>query len=305
MPSGIILKGIGGFYYVAAGDATYECKARGIFRKNDVTPLPGDRVNFSIVDEDKKKGSLDEIFPRSSVLTRPAVANVNQVVMVIAAKSPVPDLLLLDKLLVTAGKENIKTVICLNKLDLDTDNDGKRISGSYANAGYDFIRTSTKTGQGIAELESKLKTMVTVFAGQSGVGKSTLLNTILKDMVMQTGALSMKTDRGKHTTRHAELLPLDCGGYIVDTPGFSSFELENIEQSELQQYYNEFSAISQECRFSGCSHASEPDCKIKELVANGTIDSGRYERYLELLDYLKQLNAMKYKKSNREKEKRQ
>ena len=305
MPIGIILKGIGGFYYVAAGDETYECKARGIFRKNDVTPLPGDRVNFSIIDEEKKKGSLDEILSRSSVLTRPAVANVNQVVMVIAAKSPVPDLLLLDKLLVTAGKENIKTVICLNKLDLDMDDDGKKISGSYVNAGFDFVRTSTKTGQGIDELESRLKTMVTVFAGQSGVGKSTLLNTILKDMVMQTGDLSMKTDRGKHTTRHAELIPLDCGGYIVDTPGFSSFELENIQQSELQQYYSDFSLISAECRFSGCSHASEPGCKIKELVANGTIDSGRYERYIELLDYLKQLNAMKYKKSNREKEKRQ
>ena len=305
MPTGIILKGIGGFYYVSAAEAIYECKARGIFRKNDVTPLPGDRVNFSVIDEEKKKGSLDEVLPRFSQLTRPAVVNVNQVVIVIAAKSPVPDFLLLDKLLVTAAKENIKAVICLNKLDLDMDDEGEKISEAYKNAGYDFIRTSTKTRQGLDKLEDKLRSMVTVFAGQSGVGKSTLLNSILKDLIMETGILSLKNDRGKHTTRHAELIPLVCGGYIVDTPGFSSFELENIEQNELQHYYNEFLELAEDCRFSGCSHANEPDCKIKELVSSGTIDAGRYERYIELLGYLKQLSAMKYKKSNKEKEKRQ
>ena len=305
MPTGIILKGIGGFYYVSENEAIYECKARGIFRKNDVTPLPGDRVNFSVIDEEKKKGSLDEVLPRFSQLTRPAVVNVNQVVIVIAAKSPVPDFLLLDKLLVTAAKENIKAVICLNKLDLDMDDEGEKISEAYKNAGYDFIRTSTKTRQGLDKLEDKLRSMVTVFAGQSGVGKSTLLNSILKDLIMETGILSLKNDRGKHTTRHAELIPLVCGGYIVDTPGFSSFELENIEQNELQHYYNEFLELAEDCRFSGCSHANEPDCKIKELVSSGTIDAGRYERYIELLGYLKQLSAMKYKKSNKEKEKRQ
>ena len=305
MPTGIILKGIGGFYHVSADEATYECKARGIFRKNDVTPLPGDRVNFSVIDEEKKKGSLDVILPRFSQLTRPAVSNVNQVVIVIAARSPIPDFLLLDKLLVTAAKENIKAVICLNKLDLDVDDEGEKISGAYKNAGYDFIRTSTKTGQGLDELGDKLRSMVTVFAGQSGVGKSTLLNSILKDLIMQTGDLSIKTDRGKHTTRHAELIPLVCGGYIVDTPGFSSFELENIDQGELQHYYSEFSDLTESCRFSGCSHANEPDCKIKEHVGNGLIDMGRYERYIELFSYLKQLNAMKYKKSNKEKEKKQ
>lgn len=305
MPTGIILKGIGGFYYVSADEATYECKARGIFRKNDVTPLPGDRVNFSVTDEAKKKGSLDEILPRFSQLTRPAVSNINQVVLVIAAKSPAPDLLLLDKLLVTAVKENIKPVICLNKLDLDMDGEGERIFETYKQAGYGFLRTSTKTGQGLEELEDKLKSMVTVFAGQSGVGKSTLLNSILKDLIMETGDLSIKTDRGKHTTRHAELLPLVCGGYIVDTPGFSSFELENIEQNELQHFYSEFSQIAEDCRFSGCSHANEPDCKIKEQVKSGRIDRGRYERYIELLNYLKQVNAMKYKKFNKDKEKRQ
>lgn len=304
MPTGIITKGIGGFYYVSAEEAIYECKARGIFRKNDVTPLPGDRVNFSVLDEEKKKGSLDEVLPRSSQLTRPAVANVNQVVLVIAARSPAPDLLLLDKLLVTAAKECIKPVICLNKLDLDADGGAEKIYGAYKNTGCDFLKTSTKTGQGLDELEEKLKSMVTVFAGQSGVGKSTLLNGILRDMVMQTGDLSLKSDRGKHTTRHAELIPLVCGGYVADTPGFSSFELENLELEELQQYYREFAALAEGCRFAGCSHASEPGCGVKELVASGVIDSGRYERYIELLGYLKQLKDMKYKKSSKEKEKK-
>lgn len=305
MPTGIILKGIGGFYYISADEAIYECKARGIFRKNDVIPLPGDKVNFSITDEGSQKGSLDQVLPRFSQLTRPAVANINQVILVIAARSPVPDFLLLDKLLVKAAKENIKPVICLNKLDLDIDDAGRKISEAYKNAGYDFLRTSVKTGQGLDELEDKLGSMVTVFAGQSGVGKSTLLNSILKDLIMETGDLSIRSDRGKHTTRHAELIPLSCGGYIADTPGFSSFELESIEQNELQHYYSEFSNPAESCRFSGCSHANEPDCKIKELVENGMIDMGRYERYIELLGYLKKLNDMKYKKSNKEKEKRQ
>lgn len=305
MPTGIILKGIGGFYYVSAGEAVYECKARGVFRKKEMTPLPGDRVDFSVIDEDKKKGSLNDILPRISQLVRPAVANVNQVVLVIAAKSPLPDFLLLDKLLVTAEKEKINAVICLNKLDLDDERHSEKIAEAYKRSGFDFVMTSAKFGQGLEQLEQKLISKVTVFAGQSGVGKSTILNSILKDMVMETGEVSVKTERGKHTTRHAELIPLDCGGYIVDTPGFSSFELENIELEELQYYYSDFSQSTEGCRFSGCSHVSEPGCKIKEMVTNGIIDAGRYERYVELLNYLKQLNAMKYKKSGREKEKRQ
>lgn len=305
MPSGIILKGIGGFYYVSTGETTYECRARGIFRKNDVTPVPGDKVNFSITDEDRKKGSLDEVHPRFSQLVRPSVSNVNQVVTVVAVKSPTTDFLLLDKLLVTAAKENIKAVICLNKLDLDVDSESTKIFEAYKNAGYGFVKTSTKTGEGLDELEAILKSMVTVFAGQSGVGKSTLLNSILKDLIMQTGGLSIKTDRGRHTTRHAELVPLVCGGYIVDTPGFSSFELEDIDQNDLQYYYREFADLKEDCRFSTCCHISEPDCKVKELVGSTLIDNGRYKRYTELFSYLKQLNNMKYSKSNKEKEKRQ
>ncbi len=303
MPSGIILKGIGGFYYVLSENKTYECKARGIFRKNEITPLPGDRVDFSVIDEDKKTGSLDGIMPRTSLLTRPAVANVNQVAIVIAVKSPPLDFMLLDKLLVTAARENIKPVICLNKLDLDGGNEHSEIEETYRNAGYSFILTSNRTGEGLDELESILKSNITVFAGQSGVGKSTLLNSIMKNLVMQTGGLSQKTDRGKHTTRHAELVPLECGGFVVDTPGFSSFELEDIDKDELQLYFPEFGGLAGECRFAGCCHIKEPDCKVKDSVSSGLIDTGRYDRYVELFGYLKQLSDNKYKKTYREKKK--
>lgn len=296
MPSGKITKGIGGFYYVSANEAVYECKARGIFRKNELTPLPGDEVSFSVTDEVRKKGSIEQILPRTTQLTRPAVANVNQVVTVIAARYPAPDFLLLDKLLVTASRENIKAVICINKMDLDVEDESKKISEAYKDSGFDFVKTSTKTREGLDELEHKLRSMVTVFAGQSGVGKSTLLNSILNDLVMETGELSTKTERGKHTTRHAEVIPLVGNGYIVDTPGFSSFELENIDQNELQNYYSEISSYARDCRFSGCSHTSEPGCKVKELAGLGLVDKGRYKRYMELYAYLKQLKEVKYKK---------
>jgi ribosome small subunit-dependent GTPase A len=304
IPSGIVLKGIGGFYYILSGEAVFECKARGIFRKNEMTPLPGDNVIFSILGDEKMKGNLDEILPRSSQLTRPAVSNIGQVITVIAVNSPLPDFLLLDKLLITAGKENINAVVCLNKIDLDSSDERKKIIDTYRNAGYKIILTSKKTNEGIEELKEVLKTRITVFAGQSGVGKSSLLNRIMDDYVMQTGSLSLRTERGKHTTRHAELIPLECGGFIVDTPGFSSFELEEIGHEELQTYYQEFQDLYEKCRFSGCIHINEPDCAVKEAVSNGVIDNGRYERYIELYKYLKQLYDTKYKKYNKDKEKK-
>lgn len=296
MPSGIVLKGIGGFYYVLSGETVFECKARGIFRKNDMTPLTGDRVNFSILDEEKRKGNLDEILLRTSQLTRPAVSNIDQLIAVIAVTSPIPDFLLLDKLLVTACKENINAVICLNKIDLDSGDNRTGIVDIYRSAGYKVILTSKNTNEGIEELKEVLKTKITVFAGQSGVGKSTLLNSIMENYIMQTGNLSIKNERGKHTTRHAELVPLECGGFIVDTPGFSSFELEEIDREELQLYYPEITGFSDKCRFSGCSHINEPDCAVKEAVNIGRINIGRYERYVGLYRYLKQIYDAKYKK---------
>ncbi len=296
MPSGIITKGIGGFYYVVSEEGLYECKARGIFRKNEMTPLPGDRVNFSVIDVNHRKGSIEQILERSSLLIRPAVANVDQLIIVVAAQSPDPDLLLLDKLLVTSESKHMKAVICINKTDIDTDNKREEIQKSYSSAGYPIIETNSKTYEGLDELKAVLAGRISSFAGQSGVGKSTLLNIVMDTMKMKTGGLSDKIGRGKHTTRHAELIRLADSGYIVDTPGFSSFELSGMEYKDLQYFYPEFEEYIHKCRFTGCSHVGEIDCAVKQAVENGLVSGGRYERYAELYNLLKQEDSMKYKK---------
>lgn len=296
MPSGIITKGIGGFYYVSSEDGLYECKARGIFRKNEMTPLTGDRIMFSIIDPVLKKGSLDEILERSSILARPAVANVNQLIAVIAAKTPEPDLVLLDKLLVNSEASGMKAVVCINKIDLDPQDQRRDLYKAYSCAGYQVIETSLRENAGLEELKAILSGRVSVFAGQSGVGKSTLLNMVMNTMVMKTGILSGKIERGKHTTRHTELIEIENGGYVVDTPGFSSFELSGIGRINLQRYYPEFEQYIHLCRFSGCSHLNEPDCGVKQAVADGLINEGRYGRYVDLFAILKLEEDMKYKK---------
>lgn len=296
MPSGMITKGIGGFYYVATKDGLYECKARGIFRKDEITPLPGDNVIISITDEKTKRGSIDKILDRTSVLIRPAVANVEQMVAVVAAKSPEPDLMLMDKLLITSENCNMRTVICINKIDLDSENNRSAIYTDYTKAGYSVIETSSKENAGFEELKEALKGQISVFAGQSGVGKSTILNRIMDTMVMETGNISEKIGRGKHTTRHAELVELKDGGYIVDTPGFSSFELIDLEYSQLQYFYHEFEAFTEGCKFRGCSHVGESDCGVKHAMQSGEISKDRYNRFVEIYGILKQQDAMKYKK---------
>lgn len=299
MPTGTIIKGIGGFYYVSSDDGIHECKARGIFRRKELTPLTGDSVIFSVTDPIQKKGNIDEILDRRSLLIRPAVANVNQMIAVIAVRSPEPDLLLLDKLLISAEKQNIAAVLCINKTDLDIEGSRGRLREAYGRAGYRVIETSSEENRGFEELHSALAGNISVFAGQSGVGKSTLLNRVMNTMAMKTGNLSEKLERGKHTTRHAELMELAKGGYIVDTPGFSSFELTGIRYDELQNYYPEFAEHIAGCRFIGCSHINEPDCGVKVAVAEGLISGGRYERYRELFALLKQEDDMKYKKGKR------
>lgn len=299
MPSGTITKGIGGFYYVSSEEGMYECKARGIFRKNELTPLTGDKVVFSVTDPILKKGSIDQILDRNTVLVRPAVANVDRLIAIISARSPDPDLLLLDKLLITAESKGIRTIICVNKTDLDENDIRVDLRESYSLAGYPVIETNSDEEKGFEELKSLLQGHISVFAGQSGVGKSTLLNRVMEALVMKTGGLSEKIGRGKHTTRHAELIELAGGGYIVDTPGFSSFELLGIEHQELYQYYPEFTAFTPNCRFTGCIHINEPDCAVKMAVENQQISKGRYNRYIELYSLLKQEYDMKYKKGNK------
>jgi ribosome biogenesis GTPase len=295
----MILKGIGGFYYVKTKEGVFECKARGIFRKEGLTPLPGDMVTISAVDEKDKTGWIEEINKRESQLVRPAVANVNQIIIVIAACAPVPDLLLLDKLLITAEKLNLKVRLCINKIDMDENLEYRKTEAAYVKSGYSVLLTSSKTGTGFEKLRALLPGNITVFAGQSGVGKSTILNTILHSWVMQTGELSRKAERGKHTTRHAELLELSFGGFVADTPGFSSYELDDIEAEELELYYPEMRDKYGKCRFTHCSHISEPECRVKEAVEKGFIDEGRYDRFILLYNSLKQNKTYKSKKEGK------
>jgi len=288
LPLGRIVKGIGGFYYVKSGMTMYECKARGLFRKNEIIPLPGDMVNFVVTDEAKSTGFIEEIVDRRNSLIRPAVANIDQLAAVIAVKSPDPDLLLLDKLLISASIKDISAFICINKVDLDDGNSTSRIKEAYEKAGYEVVKLNSLSGEGYEDLNKVLKGKTTVFAGQSGVGKSTILNRLMKKSIMATGSVSEKIKRGRHTTRHAELVEMSEETYIVDTPGFSSYDLMNMDAEQLQFHYNEFCDYINNCRFSYCSHVKEPQCAVKEALDEGIIDYGRYSRYTQLYNQLKQ-----------------
>ncbi|MDQ2087158.1 ribosome small subunit-dependent GTPase A [Herbivorax sp. ANBcel31] len=294
MPKGVIIKGIMGFYYVRTEDGVYECKPRGLFRKNSITPLPGDSVSISVINEKTKVGNIEEIFERTNELVRPSVANINQIAMVFSVKSPLPDFMLLDKLLVTASEKGIEAVIVINKIDLDEMEKYKKIVSCYEDIGYKTIPLNSLNGIGFEKLEKVLKDKITVFAGQSGVGKSTILNKIMNSYIMEIGDLSSKNDRGKHTTRHAELIELKTGGFIVDTPGFSSFQISNIDVENLKKCYPEFVFYSNECKFSGCSHIKEPKCAVKNALESGEIDSGRYNRYVELYKVLMDKHKRRY-----------
>lgn len=288
MINGKIIKGIGGFYYVDTENGLYECRARGIFRKEKVTPLVGDRVSISVVDEDNKKGVVEEIDKRDTELVRPPIANVDKALIVFAIKNPKPNLSLLDRFIVLAEKENLEIVIVLTKADLDDDNTLEELKRVYELSGYKVIPVSNKTKLNIDKIKEELSGNVVVFAGPSGVGKSSLLNEIDSNFKLQTGEVSEKIKRGKHTTRHAELLKLDCGAMVADTPGFSSLTLDDISETELKDYFIEFDDFDT-CRFgSRCVHENEPSCAIKEAAQNGEISKKRYDSYIQLLNEIRQ-----------------
>ena len=288
MLQGKIIKGIGGFYYVDTENGIYECRARGIFRKDKITPLVGDRVKMSIVDEESKKGVVEEIDKRDTELIRPPIANIDKALIVFAVKNPKPHLSLLDRFIVLAEKENLEIVIVLTKADLDDDNTLEKITSIYELSGYKVIPVSNKTKLNIDAIKQELKDSVVVFAGPSGVGKSSLLNEIDENFKLQTGEVSDKIKRGKHTTRHAELLKLECGGMVADTPGFSSLSLDDIDENELKDYFIEFEEYD-ECKFgSRCIHENEPSCAVKEAVENGEISKKRYDSYIQLLNEIRQ-----------------
>ncbi|RGH30115.1 ribosome small subunit-dependent GTPase A [Roseburia sp. AF02-12] len=285
---GKIVKGISGFYYVHVVESgIYECKAKGIFRQQKMKPLVGDDVEIDIISEEKKTGNVAAILPRKNALIRPAVANVDQALLIFAAASPNPNFNLLDRFLVMMGRQDVPVILCFNKCDLITEEQKQEIASIYEASGCKILFVSAKKELGLKELQKILEGKTTTVAGPSGVGKSSLINLLAPEACMETGEISKKIERGRHTTRHAELIQLKGDGYIMDTPGFSSLYLPEMEKEELQDCYPEFAAFEPYCRFQGCSHISEPDCGVKEALSEGKIHPVRYENYCQLYGELK------------------
>ena len=285
---GKIVKGISGFYYVLVVESgIYECKAKGIFRQQKMKPLVGDDVEIDIISEEKKTGNVAAILPRKNALIRPAVANVDQALLIFAAASPNPNFNLLDRFLVMMGRQDVPVILCFNKCDLITEEQQQEIASIYEASGCKILFVSAKKELGLKELQEILEGKTTTVAGPSGVGKSSLINLLAPEACMETGEISKKIERGRHTTRHAELIQLKGDGYIMDTPGFSSLYLPEMEKEELQDCYPEFAAFEPYCRFQGCSHISEPDCGVKEALSEGKIHPVRYENYCQLYGELK------------------
>jgi len=285
--NGIIIKGIGGFYYVRDDSGeVYETRGCGRFRKEKITPLVGDKVLL-----DESKSSIVEIMERSCSFIRPPVANISQMIVVLTTVSPKVDLKTVDTLLLYIEANGIKGTVCINKSDLDDEENILKTKEIYENAGYKTIVTSAEKGIGGDALKEVLKDNVTAFAGNSGVGKSSLLNLIDSDFSLQTGDVSEKIQRGKHTTRHVELMPLSFGGYVLDTPGFGKVDLPVMESKYLENYFKEFESYKKMCKFTGCSHISEKGCAVREALENGEIMPSRYESYVEFYNKLKDIKA--------------
>lgn len=287
---GKIVKGISGFYYVhVVGTGIYECKAKGVFRNQKIKPLVGDNVEIAVIDEENKKGNVEAILPRKNELIRPAVSNIDMALVIFAAAKPDPNFNLLDRFLCMMEYQKVPVTICFNKCDLVTDEQKQELEAIYKPAGYDVIFTSAKAGIHLDDLKERLKGKTTTVAGPSGVGKSSLINQIQDEIYMETGSISEKIERGKHTTRHSEIIPLGEDAYIMDTPGFSSMDVPGFEKEDLWTCYPEFLAYEPYCKFQGCSHINEPNCGVKDALAEGKISPVRYENYVLLYNELKQI----------------
>ncbi len=285
MEQGILLKSYGGFYFVWVDGEEYTCAIRGKLRKDPGGIIVGDSVVISLTGD--HAGVIEEILPRQNRLLRPKVANIDQSLLVLAGGHPAPDWLLLDKMLVMSMKNQIEPIVCLNKTDLPEAAEYLAYLEIYRKAGFAVFAVSTQTGQGVEAVRERLQGKVTVFAGPSGVGKSSLINGFLANSSQETGEISRKLGRGKHTTRYAQLIPWAEDGFLADTPGFSLLNVNDIKKEELCLYYPEMKEVANQCRFQGCVHENEPDCRVKELVASGEISRERYERYLFLLREIK------------------
>ena len=295
---GLIIENISNLYKIKTEKGIYEANARGKFKKEEITPVVGDKVEIQILDEENKKAVIEEIQQRTTYIKRPKMSNITQLVLVVSSKNPKPDLLLLDKQLAFAEYLGIKPIIILNKIDLDKKKEFEKIKETYQNIGYTVIETIAKelenaedissknitSSTGIQELEKNLKGNINAFSGNSGVGKSTLINAIFNDTITQEGEISQRNKKGKNTTTSTKLYEIDENTYIADTPGFSTFDISEIEYRELDQYFKEFKPLLENCEFVGCTHIKEQNCGIKKALEKGKIDSGRYERFCKIYE---------------------
>ncbi|MBU3839451.1 MAG: ribosome small subunit-dependent GTPase A [Candidatus Ruminococcus intestinipullorum] len=286
---GKIVKGIAGFYYIHVVEfGVYECKAKGVFRKEKLKPLVGDHVRIEVLDEERKIGNIVEILPRKNELIRPATANLDQALVVFAVTKPEPHFNLLDRFLVMMERKGIPVILCFNKKDLAKDLELLNIQSIYEKSGYPILFTSAKQQENLQEVKEMLKGKTTAIAGPSGVGKSSIINLLQTSVQMEVGSISKKIERGKHTTRHSELIQIDEQTFIMDTPGFSSLYVNDFEKEELKYYFREFEPYEGQCRFQGCDHIHEPNCAVKKAVEEKEIHPIRYKNYLEMYTELKE-----------------
>ena len=286
---GKIIKGIAGFYYVHVPkeDLIYECKAKGIFRNQNIKPLVGDDVEINTDDQPEGRGIITNVLPRKTELIRPAVANVDQAMVIFAAAEPEPNLNLLDRFLIMMRRQKVSTVVCFNKNDIVKQKDMSLLIDTYERCGYEVVSISVLQNDGLPIIYRILNGKTTVLAGPSGVGKSSLINILKPGAQMEIGQVSEKIKRGRHTTRHSELIYIENGTYVMDTPGFSSLYINELEKEELKDYFNEFKEYENNCRFIGCMHLNEPGCAVKDALSEGQISSIRYDNYKTLYNELK------------------
>ena len=318
--TGKIMKGIAGFYYVDVEESgIYECKAKGIFRKEGQKPLVGDLVEIEILDEAEKTGNMTRILPRKNELIRPAVANIDQALVIFALENPTPNLTLLDRFLVMMEQQNVPTAICFNKRDLAGEDYTDHLRSVYENCGYRVFTVSAAKEQGMQEVEpcpslvrlagdfvradgrkagtggdGRMRGKLFVVSGPSGVGKSSITNRMQKEIQMETGEISKKLKKGKHTTRHSQMIPIDHETYLCDTPGFSSLYTTDMEKEELKNFFPEFHPYEGKCRFLGCIHGKEPGCAVKEALEQGNISKERFENYTMFYEELKEQEKRRY-----------
>ncbi len=291
---GKIIKGIAGFYYVQTKEGIYECKAKGSFRNRKLKPFVGDNVEITVLDEEKKKGNMDEILERKNFLIRPAVANVDQTLVIFAAAKPDPNLNLLDRFLIMMEQKDVPVILIFNKTDMAEADKLEEYAKTYESCGYRVLRVSALQEEGIAEIKEVLKGKTSTVAGPSGVGKSSIINLLQSDVQMETGTISEKIERGKHTTRHSELIAIAEDTYIFDTPGFSSLYVTDMKKEELKSYFPEFTPFEDECKFLGCVHVNEPVCGVKEALKEGKISQSRYDNYRLIYEEIKENEKRKY-----------